>query len=79
MADKNKYKVDKMKKGSLVMFSNANSRYAKWFLGRVGSIVTDKRTGSYKHVRVRWLEPVSYYGDPTSFSDFPTTDFTLIC
>ena len=61
-----------MKVGDIVMFTD-EGRYAKWFYGRLA--VCEASTPEKKSCRVRWLEPVLYYGKYTSVSDFAWARF----
>ena len=63
-----------MKVGDFVMFSNMESRYAKWFFGEFGTI----ESANNGHARVRWNRPITYHGKQASVSDFAQTDFTQI-
>ena len=63
-----------MQAGNLVMFSNAKSTYAKWFLGEFG-IVESTNNG---HCRVRWKRPIDYFDKKTTVSDFHQSNFTRI-
>ncbi len=63
-----------MKVGDLVMFSDINDRYAKWFYGEFG-VVLSANNG---HCRVRWNRPVEYHGRSTSVSDFSQKRFTSV-
>jgi hypothetical protein len=61
-----------MKVGDLVMFSNASSKYAQWFLGEFATVISLSESSC----RVRWKRPISYFDSKTVVSDFPRTSFT---
>ena len=65
-----------MKVGDVVMFTN-RGRYAQWFYGKIAVIehLTVKAADGRSHCRVKWLNPVEYYGRYTDFSDFPLEYF----
>jgi hypothetical protein len=63
-----------MKVNDLVMFTNSESRYAKWFFGQLATV--EKISKPHVSCRVRWLTPVKYFDGYTSSSDFHQSDFT---
>ena len=75
LASENSLKTPELIAGSTVMFSNSTSRYAKWFFGQIGTVVS-ARNGS---CRVRWNDPVEYHNMKASISDFEQHNFTVIC
>jgi len=66
-----------MKVGDLVMYV-ADDRYARWFFGKIGVVVTMSRVASPKSCRVQWTEPVAYHDKYTTFSDFKAAKFEVI-
>ena len=66
-----------MKEGDIVMFKPEGT-YAKWFGGKLGTIVriTYNKTGKL-YYRIHWLEPVLYHDDYTNFSSFSADKFEL--
>jgi len=66
-----------MKVGDLVMFTDEGT-YAKWFFGQfaVAESVSQSKSGDW-HCRVRWMQPVLYYGRYTSVSDFGVDRFKV--
>ena len=72
-----------MKIGDLVMFSNTESRYAKWFYGQFGIVENcgyptqgETLTGP-QYCRVTWLNPVKYFDSFSTYSDFSIDDFEV--
>ena len=65
---------ESMNIGSTVMFSNMESRYAKWFFGEFGTVLR-MRNG---HVRVQWSRPIRYHDGFSTLSDFCQTSFTFV-
>lgn len=67
-----------MNVGDIVMFTNASSRYSKWFLGHIGEIQSCNyaATGSL-HFRVKWLEPIRYFDSFATISDFAAKNFEV--
>ena len=64
--------------GDLVMFTNSSSRYAKWFLGKIGEVQTSTYGSDGKlHCRVKWLLPVKYFDRYAHVSDFKAKDFEV--
>jgi len=63
-----------MKKGDVVMFVD-EGRYAEWFYGQLG--IVEKATEKTRSCRVRWLEPVKYFNNYTSYSDFGWDNFQV--
>ena len=63
-----------MKVGDTVMFTNENSRYAKWFYSQIGVIksMNEKKT----HCSVEWCFPVKYFDKYTTSSSFKLSDFS---
>ncbi len=72
-----------MKVGDLVMFDNEQSRYAKWFYGKMGIIESYTSKSKSKHkvprasCRVKWLVPVEYFDRYTSVSDLGADNFSV--
>ena len=66
--------VREMSVGDFVMFSNMESRYAKWFFGEFGTIESTNNG----HARIRWNRSIMYHGRQTCVSDFAQTNFTQI-
>ena len=64
-----------MKVGDAVMFIDTGT-YAKWFYGKLAIIeqCTKAADGeidiAIHHIRVRWMEPVKYFGRFATISDF---------
>ena len=65
-----------LKIGDVVMFTDFEGLYAKWFAGRIGHIRSVNPAGT--HCSVRWLEPVQYHESLTSVSSFSVTRFDVI-
>ena len=65
-----------MKVGDMVMFTD-EGRYAKWFYGQLAEIIHYSPVGSdgKAHCRVRWLQPVEYFGRYAQISDFSVDKF----
>ncbi len=63
-----------MKVGDLVMFSDIDNRYARWFYGEFGIVESAKKS----HCRVRWNRLVEYHGRMASVSDFHQDRFTIV-
>tara|TARA_A200000159_G_scaffold128942_1_gene125035 strand:- start:180 stop:470 length:291 start_codon:yes stop_codon:yes gene_type:complete len=61
-----------MKVGDLVQWTNAESRYAKWFYSQLG-VIESINNG---HCRVKWCFPVKYYDSWTTSSDFGLSNFS---
>ena len=59
--------------GDTVMWTNLESRYAKWFYSQIG-VIESIRNG---HCRVRWCFPVEYHGRHTTVSDFSLNNFSI--
>lgn len=67
-----------MKIGDLVMFSNSESTYAKWFLGQFAEVQTCNYAKDGKlHCRVKWLQPVKYFNKYSTISDFCADNFKI--
>jgi hypothetical protein len=67
-----------MKIGDLVMFSNSESTYAKWFFGQLAEIQTCNYAKDGKlHCRVKWLQPVKYRDSYATISDFGAYNFEV--
>jgi hypothetical protein len=64
-----------VKVGDLVMFNNTESRYAKWFFGQFGIVVTIPN--QHQYCRVTWLQPVRYFDGFSTYSDFCADDFEV--
>ncbi len=66
-----------MKQGDVVMFKPEGT-YAKWFGGKLATIVrcTYNKKGKL-YFRVRWLAPVRYFDEFTSISSFAADKFVL--
>lgn len=64
-----------MKVGDIVMFSNENSTYAKYFYGAIGTIDST----STVHCTVAWLPPGPlYFGKRVPASSFAMADFSVL-
>mgnify|MGYP000606174699 CR=1 FL=1 len=63
-----------MKVGDVVIFSDLESVYAKWFYGQIGIV---KSCGRGSHCRVTWMQPVKYFNSFATFSDFPVKNFEI--
>jgi len=67
-----------MKIGDLVMFSNSESTYAKWFFGQLAEVQTCNYAKDGRlHCRVKWLQPVKYFERFTTISDFGAHNFEV--
>lgn len=67
-----------MKEGDLVMFSNSQSKYAKWFFGQLGEVQSCNYAKDGKlHCRVKWLKPVKYFERFATVSDFAAFNFEV--
>ena len=67
-----------MQPGDLVMFSNVDSNYAKWFFGQIGEVQTCNYAKDGKlHCRVKWLQPVKYFDGYSTISDFKADNFEI--
>ena len=64
-----------MKVGDTVMFTNKESRYAKWFYSQIGVVksMNPKKT----HCSVKWCFPVKYFDKFTTTSSFKISDFSV--
>ena len=62
--------------GEIVMFVGTD-RYAKWFFGQLAQVVNYTPQGSdgNAYCRVRWINPVPYYGKLAKVSDFRADKF----
>ena len=66
-----------MRPGDIVIFTD-EGRYAKWFYGQLGIAETCNYSKDGKlHCRVNWLQPVKYFNNHTTFSDFPASYFQI--
>ena len=67
-----------MKVGDVVMFV-CTGTYAKWFFGQLATIENYTAHGSdgHAHCRVRWMQPVPYFNQFTSVSDFRADKFEV--
>ena len=67
-----------MKPGDVVMFTDEECRYARWFLGQVAVIVHYTHVGQdgNSHCRVQWMNPVPYHDSKATISDFRADKFT---
>jgi len=63
-----------MKVGDTVMFTNKESRYAKWFYSQIGIVksMNEKKT----HCSVKWCFPVKYFDSHTTVSSFNVSNFS---
>ena len=68
-----------MRVGDIVMFVD-DGNYAKYFWGQIGTVerYTQKGHDGKSHCRVRWIQPVPYFGRNTSVSDFPAAYFKTV-
>ena len=66
-----------MKVGDLVMFNNAESRYAKWFYGQFGIVENYSQTKHGRYCRVTWLHPVKYFDRFSTYSDFDPKNYEV--
>ncbi len=67
-----------MKVGDLVMFNNLDSTYAKWFFGQIGEVLSCGYAKDGKlHCRVKWLQPVYYFNNFATVSDFGADNFEI--
>jgi len=69
-----------MKIGDVVMFVDNTCRYARWFLGQVGVIISYTEIGSdgNSHCRVEWMNPVPYHDRAATVSDFRANKFMSV-
>jgi len=68
-----------MKKGDVVMFTDTGT-YAKWFLGQIAVVenyTKPKDPTKKPSCRVRWVQPVPYFGKFSTISDFSADKFSL--
>lgn len=67
-----------MKIGDTVMFID-EGRYARWFFGQLAIVenYTPRGADGHAHCRVRWMQPVPYFGKLTSVSDFRADNFEV--
>ena len=67
-----------MKVDDVVIFTNIESTYAKWFYGQIGLVenYSTKPDGSAS-CRVRWLQPVKYFKTHSTVSDFSASNFEV--
>ena len=64
-----------MKPGDIVIFSNENSTYAKYFYGAIGTI----RSTSTEHCSVEWFPPGPlYFERRVPASSFPIGNFSVL-
>ena len=64
-----------MKVGDAVMFKPEGT-YAEWFGGRLAVIESATYADDGKlYFRVKWIEPVLYFGKMTTISDFCSERF----
>tara|TARA_B100000242_G_scaffold78536_1_gene51740 strand:+ start:12 stop:230 length:219 start_codon:yes stop_codon:yes gene_type:complete len=67
-----------MNVGDVVMFTNQNSRYAKWFLGQIGEIQSCGYASSgCLHFRIKWMQPIQYFDGFATISDFAAKNFEV--
>jgi len=61
--------------GDIVMFSDENSRYAKYFYGAIGTV----RSVATEHCSVAWRAPGPlYFGKRVPASSFPIENFSVL-
>ena len=65
----------KIKIGDIVTFTDEGT-YAKWFYGRMGTVVSMNDRGT--HISVEWIIPVTYFGKLTGRSSFEISRFTKL-
>jgi hypothetical protein len=65
-----------MKPGDIVTFMNAESRYAKWFFGKIGVVQSMSDAGS--HCSVKWITPVRYHNRNATVSSFEANSFEVM-
>ena len=64
-----------MKVGDIVIFSNENSPYAKYFYGAIGTV----HSTSTEHCSVDWFPPGPlYFGRRVPASSFSMGDFSVL-
>ena len=64
-----------MQVGDIVMFSNENSRYAKYFYGAIGTV----RSMKNEHCSVAWRSPGPlYFGRRVPASSFAMANFSVL-
>jgi len=66
-----------MKVGDIVTFMNEESRYARWFFGKIGFV--KNITADARFCRVRWIAPVPYHDKHTAESTFEVENFEVHC
>ena len=67
-----------MKLGDVVMFTDKGI-YARWFFGQLGVITAGpslSKTGT-THIRVEWIQPITYHDSKTTVSDFNADKFEV--
>ncbi len=57
-----------MKIGDVVMFVDRNTPYARWFYGKIGTVVGHDAPGEY--CCIEWIAPVYYWNSYTASSSF---------
>ena len=62
-----------LKAGDVVMFTDFDCQYAKWFAGKIGHVQSLNPDKTY--CSVEWLEPVQYHQTFTEVSSFEITKF----
>jgi len=69
-----------VKTGDVVMFTDDNCRYARWFLGQVGIVThyTEIGQDGNSHCRVEWMTPVPYHDSNAKVSDFRADKFMRV-
>lgn len=66
-----------MRVGDVVMFID-EGRYAKWFYGQLAIVESANCSADGKQFcRVRWIQPVKYFNNFTSISDFSADKFQI--
>jgi len=67
-----------MKLGDVVMFID-KGRYARWFFGQLGIIISGPSTSKTgeKHIRVEWIQPIPYHDRMATVSDFNACKFEV--
>lgn len=67
-----------MKVGDAVMFTNQNSRYAKWFLGQIGEIQSyGYDSFGCLHLSIKWMQPIEYFNEFATISNFAAKNFEV--
>ena len=66
-----------MKVGDIVTFMNEESRYVRWFFGKIGVVKSITANGDY--CCVRWIVPVPYHDKHTTESTFNVENFEVHC